>query len=264
MTDGSDKILTRVDGAVGHVIFNNPEKRNAVSLDMWEMVGEAFDRFTADDDLRVVVVSGAGGKSFVAGADISKFEQVRSSEEAARAYSEKTQAVYKRIMGCPKPVIAMIDGYCIGGGLNLSMMCDIRICSEKSQFGMPAARLGLGYPFWSIKRLMDLVGPMAGRHLMFTAERIDAQEAFRIGYVQKVLPEGELEAYVADYAATIAANAPLTVKAMKLISVEALKDSADRDMALCERVVDDCFASEDYREGRTAFMEKRTPQFKGR
>lgn len=264
MSAETDKILTRVDGAVGHVIFNNPEKRNAVSLDMWETVGAAFDRFAADDALRVIVVSGAGGKSFVAGADISKFGQVRDSEEAARAYDVKVRDVHRRILECPKPVIAMIDGFCLGGGLNLAMLCDIRICSDTSQFGMPAAKLGLGYPLTSIKRLMDLVGPSAARHLMFTAERIDAPEAYRIGFVQRVVPAAELGAHVAAYAATIAANAPLTVKAMKLISAQVLKDPADRDLDLCQSLVDACFASEDYHEGRTAFMEKRPPVFKGR
>lgn len=264
MSDGADKILTRVDGAVGHVIFNNPEKRNAVSLDMWDAVGAAFERFETDPDVRVVVVSGAGGKSFVAGADISKFETERGSEEAAKAYAAKVQDKYRRILSFPKPVIAMIDGFCLGGGLNLAIICDIRICSDKSRFGMPAARLGLGYPFASIKRLMDLIGPLAARHLMFTGERIDAAEAYRIGFVHKVVPAADLNAHVADYAAGIAANAPLTVTAMKLISAEVLKDPAERDMALCEALVDACFGSEDYVEGRTAFLEKRPPSFKGR
>lgn len=264
MDEQPAKMLSRVDGAVGHMIFNNPEKHNAVSLDMWDLAEGILDRFEHDDAIRVVVLSGAGGKSFVSGADISKFEKERSSEEAVAHYNARTKKVYARLLDYPKPLIAMVNGYCIGGGLNIAVVSDIRFCSEKSQFAMPAAKLGLGYAFASIKRLMDVVGPPAARHLMFSAARIDAAEAYRIGFVQKVLAEDELEKYVADYAAGIAANAPLTVKAMKRISCEVLKDPAERNLALCDEMVAACFASEDYTEGRKAFMEKRVPEFKGR
>ena len=259
----SEKMLAHKDGFIGHLVFNNPEKHNAVSLDMWDAADAILDTFENDAEVRVVVISGAGGKSFVSGADISKFEKERSSEEAANRYNARIKVVYERIHSFPKPTISMIDGYCLGGGLNLAVASDLRFCSEKSKFGMPAAKLALGYPFAAIKRLMDAVGPAAARHMMFTAERIDAAEAFRTGLVQKVLPSEELADFVTEYAGKIAANAPLTVKAMKLISDQVLKAPDDRDMEMCDDLVAACFASEDYKEGRTAFMEKRPPQFKG-
>ena len=263
MQDQSDKMLARKEGSVGHMIFNNPEKHNAVSLDMWDAADVILDDFENDAGVRVVVLSGAGGKSFVSGADISKFEKERGSEEAVRHYNDRIKVVYGRIHAFPKPTIAMINGYCIGGGLNLAVACDLRFCSEKSKFAMPAARLALGYPYPAIRRLTDAIGPGAAKHMMFTARRIDAEEAYRLGLVQKILAEDELEAFIADYAGSVAANAPLTVKAMKLISNEVLKDPDMRDLEMCDRLVSECFASEDYKEGRRAFMEKRPPQFKG-
>ena len=260
----TDKMLERRDGAIGHLIFNQPEKRNAVSLAMWELATEILDGFEADPAVRVVVLSGAGGRAFVSGADISEFEEKRGTAEAQQHYNARTAAVYERIERFPKPTIAMIDGYCIGGGLNLACVCDIRICSDKSQFGMPAARLALGYPFPAIRRLANVVGIANARHLMFTAERIDAEHALRIGLVQQVVPEAALERTVADYAGAIAGNAPLTVAAMKFISTQVLADPADRDLAKCDEMVAACFASEDFKEGRRAFMEKRRPAFKGR
>jgi enoyl-CoA hydratase len=260
----TDKMLEKRDGATGHLIFNQPEKRNAVSLAMWERATEILDAFEADPGIRVVVLSGAGGKAFVSGADISEFEEKRGTAEAQQHYNASTAAVYERIERFPKPTVAMIDGFCIGGGLNLACVCDIRICSTKSQFGMPAARLALGYPFAAIRRLANIVGIANARHLMFTAGRIDAEHALRIGLVQQVVSEPELERTVAEYAGTIAGNAPLTVAAMKFISTQVLADPADRDLARCDALVSACFASDDFKEGRRAFMEKRKPEFRGR
>ena len=260
----TDKMLARRDGAIGHMIFNQPEKRNAVSLAMWERATEILDEFENDPEIRVVVLSGAGGKAFVSGADISEFEDKRGTAEAQQHYNAQTGKVYERIERFAKPTIAMINGFCIGGGLNLACVCDIRICSEKSQFGMPAARLALGYPFAAINRLANIVGIANARDLMFTARRIDADHALRIGLAQQVLAEEALEQVVADYAGTIAGNAPLTVAAMKYISTQVLADPDDRDLARGDEMVARCFASEDFKEGRRAFMEKRKPEFKGR
>jgi enoyl-CoA hydratase/carnithine racemase len=259
----TDKMLSRRDGVIGHMTFNNPERHNAVSLEMWDAVEEILTDFEADQDIRVLVLSGAGGKSFVSGADISKFDQERGSAEAVTHYNARIKIVYDRILRFPKPTIAMINGYCIGGGLNLATVCDLRFCSAKSKFGMPAAKLALGYPFHSIQRLVSVIGAPAAKDLMFSARHIDADEAYQIGLVHKLVAEEELEGFVADYAAQIGANAPLTLASMKFIVGEVLKDPGDRDLAACQDTVDACFSSADYVEGRTAFMEKRKPAFKG-
>jgi len=259
----TEKMLSRVKDGVGYITFNNPEKHNAVSIEMWDALEQILDGFRSSKDIRVIVLSGAGGKAFVSGADISKFDKERSSKEAVLSYNKRTQKVYENLETFPKPTIAMIDGYCIGGGLNLAVCCDIRICSEKSKFAMPAAKLSLGYPFSSIKRLFDVMGPGMAKHFMFTAEKISASEALACGLVQKLVSEDSIDSYVKDYALNIANNAPLTIKAMKQIGIEISKNSDERDLLLCEKLASACFDSEDYKEGRKAFMEKRKPNFQG-
>jgi enoyl-CoA hydratase len=259
----TEKMLSRVKDGVGYITFNNPEKHNAVSIEMWDALEQILDGFRSSQDIRVNVLSGAGGKAFVSGADISKFDKERSSKEAVLSYNKRTQKVYENLETFPKPTIAMIDGYCIGGGLNLAVCCDIRICSEKSKFAMPAAKLSLGYPFSSIKRLFDVMGPGMAKHFMFTAEKISASEALACGLVQKLVSEDSIDSYVKDYALNIANNAPLTIKAMKQIGIEISKNSDERDLLLCEKLASACFDSEDYKEGRKAFMEKRKPNFQG-
>ena len=258
-----EKMLSRTQENVGHIIFNNPEKHNAVSIEMWDALEKFLNQFREDKNIRVVVLEGAGGKSFVSGADISKFDKERSTKEAVLSYNKRTHKVYELLETFPKPTIAKINGYCIGGGLNLAVCCDIRICSEKSKFAMPAAKLSLGYPFSSIKRLFDIMGPGMAKHFMFTAEKISANEAVSCGLVQKLVTEENLETFVNDYAFTISKNAPLTIKAMKKIGIEILKNPLERDLSLCDQLASACFDSEDYKEGRKAFMEKRTPNFKG-
>jgi enoyl-CoA hydratase len=260
----TDKMIAKKDGAIGHLIFNNPARRNAVSLEMWQAVEHILDDFEADDGVRVIVVSGAGGKAFVSGADISEFAEKRASAEAAAAYSRVSEAARARLEATPKPTIAMIRGYCIGGGVGTALACDLRIAAAGARFGIPAARLGLGYGYDGIRRLIDLVGPACAREIFYTARQFSAEEALRMGLVNQVVPEDRLENYVNEYCEMIAANAPLTLRAVKLIVREALRDADERDLALCQRVVDDCFQSRDYAEGRTAFMEKRKPVFQGR
>ncbi len=257
------KMIAKRDGGIGHVVFNNPERHNAVSLAMWDTLDEILKDYETDDDIRVVVLSGAGGKAFVSGADISKFEEERSSKEAVERYNSRLKVIYNRIEGFKKPTIAMINGHCIGGGLNLAVCCDLRYASNNAKFGMPAAKLALGYPFHAIERLMRAIGQAAAKELMFTAKTIDAATAQNLGFVQAITAPEDLDAHVTEIAGHIAANAPLTIKAMKFIATQVPLSDAERDLDQCNDLIATCFASKDYIEGRKAFLEKRKPRFKG-
>ncbi len=259
----TDKMLSRKEGHVGYMIFNNPERHNAVSLDMWDAAGRIMDEFAKDDDVRVAVITGAGDKAFVSGADISRFESERANEEAQARYSAIATRANDLIYDFPKPTIAMIRGYCIGGGLGLAVCCDLRIASDNSKFGIPAAKLGLGYGYPGIKRLADLVGPSFTKEIFYTARQFDAAEALAMGLINRAVPADKLEAYVKDYTETIGANAPLTVNAVKFIANQTAVDESKRDLARCEAMYKRCFDSKDYIEGRRAFMEKRKPAFTG-
>ncbi|HEX3919285.1 MAG TPA: enoyl-CoA hydratase, partial [Caulobacteraceae bacterium] len=260
---GVEKLIGRKDGAIGWMIFNNPERRNAVSLDMWRAIPDVLAAFEADPEVRVIVFTGAGERAFVAGADISQFEAERSDASAEQRYSSASAAATVAMSGLSKPSIAMIRGYCIGGGLAVALTCDMRICTEESRFAIPAARLGLGYGFGGVKALIDVVGPSIAKEILFTARQFSAEEALRVGLVNRVAPAGELETLVRDYAAMIGANAPLTLRAAKLAAREAMRDPERRRLAEVEAAVAACFDSADFKEGRTAFMEKRSPQFRG-
>lgn len=260
----TDKMIAEKDGAIGWITFNNPERRNAVSMAMWEALGDIVGDYAADDAIRVIVLKGAGDKAFVSGADISEFEEKRSSPETTKAYHEVSAKANEALRHVGKPTIAMIRGFCVGGGVSVALGCDLRIASDNSRFGVPAAKLGLGYEYDGVKRLVDVVGPSFAKEIFFTARQFSAEEARVMGLVNRMLPDAELEACVREIAASIAANAPLTVGSIKTIVDEAVKDESARNMALCQQVVDRCFASEDYVEGRTAFMQKRKPMFRGR
>jgi enoyl-CoA hydratase len=259
----TDKMLSRKEGGVGYLIFNNPERHNAVSLEMWEAASGILTDFAADKTIRVVVLTGAGGKAFVSGADISKFESERSNKENIDRYNVAVDKANTAVYEFPKPTIAMIRGYCIGGGVGLALCCDMRICSDNSKFGVPAAKLGLGYGFTGIKKLVDVVGPSFAKEIFYTARQFTAPEALAMGLVNRMLPEAELEKYVKDYAETIGGNAPLTVDAVKFIVGEVVKPESKRNIQKCADLVAECFASKDYIEGRKAFMEKRKPAFTG-
>jgi enoyl-CoA hydratase len=260
----TDKMLSRKEGRVGYVIFNNPERRNAVSLEMWEATARILEDFGKDDDIRAVVLTGAGDKAFVSGADISKFESERASQEAILRYNEAVERANTAVYDYPKPTIAMIRGYCIGGGLGLAMCCDLRIASDDSRFAVPAARLGLGYPYHGLKKLVDVVGPSFAKEIFYTARQFDAEEARVMGLVNRVVKPEDLHAYVKKYADSIGDNAPLTIAAAKFTIGEVVKDAASRDLARSATMVKQCFDSADYTEGRRAFMEKRKPAFTGK
>jgi len=260
----TDKMIARKDGAIGTLIFNNPARHNAVSLEMWRACTDIMDDFSTDPAIRVVIITGAGEKAFVSGADISKFDEERASKDGLEAYNEAVDAGYASVYNCPKPTIAMIRGYCVGGGMGLASCCDIRICTDNSRFAVPAAKLSVGYRYAGVKRLLDIVGPSFTKEIFYTARQFDAEEARIMGFANRVVPNDQLETYVRDYAATIAANAPLTVSSIKFIVGEIAKDESARDMAKCDAMVDECFASGDYEEGRKAFMEKRKPVFTGK
>ncbi|WP_315782688.1 MULTISPECIES: enoyl-CoA hydratase [unclassified Bradyrhizobium] len=258
------KILLTVDDRIGIVTFNNPDKRNAMSLEMWEGLGQALVALRDDPDIRVVVLTGAGDRAFVSGADISQFEQSRHNAEASEAYARKSTAQRALLADYPKPTIACIRGFCLGGGLQIAMLTDMRFASEDSQFGIPAAKLGIAYGYDGLRNLVSLVGPSQARLLLYTGMRIDAREALRIGLVDRMMGTDDLLPATLDTARTIAGNAPLAVQAAKITIAEVLKDESRRDMAAIRRIGDACMDSDDFREGRRAFMDKRKPAFKGR
>ena len=258
------KILAKVDDGIGWLTFNQPERRNAMSMEMWQGVAEALEAFQADPAVRVVVMHGAGGKAFVSGADISEFDANRANAEQKAHYNAVTSKGKQWLNEIDKPLIAMIQGFCIGGGLAVALTADVRIATEGSQFGIPAAKLGLGYDYPGLATLARLVNPSVARDILFSARFLKADEALRVGLINRVVPEGDLEAEVRAYAALIAQNAPLTIKTAKAALDEWERDPADRDLARIDAMVNACFDSEDYAEGRKAFAEKRKPVFQGR
>jgi enoyl-CoA hydratase/carnithine racemase len=257
------RVLAAREGAVGWITFNRPERHNALSVDMWEAIPRALDLLEGESETRVVVLRGAGGKAFISGADISQFEEKRASATAQSGYDRTVGEANRRLAAARVPTLAMIRGYCIGGGLGVALHCDLRVATRESRFGIPAARLGVGYGHPGLRRLIEVVGPSFASEIFFTARQFSAEEALGMGLVNRVVDDSDLESFVADYCGRIADNAPLTIAAVKTCVRELLKGPAlDRD--LCESVVRACFDSEDYIEGRRAFLEKRRPVFRGR
>ena len=258
------KIRQEREGHVGRVIFDNTKRHNAVSQSMWDALTEAMTAFDQDPDVRVVVLEGAGEKAFVSGADISRFESERANADRIRDYGTSVNRAYASVQFALKPTIAKIRGYCYGGGMGIAVCADLRICSDDSSFCIPAAKLGVGYGYQNTQVLIDLVGPSFAKEIFYTGRRFDAREALQMGLVNRCVTRGELDEFVNGYVESMSQNAPLSLRATNLIVNELMKDPSNRDMTLCNQLVEDCANSADIEEGRKAFMEKRAPAFQGR
>lgn len=259
----TDRMIARKEDGIGWMIFNNPARRNAVSLAMREAMVQIFEAYRHDDEVRVLIMTGAGDKAFVSGADISEFKEKRDNAQMQAEYAKISHRASEAMRAFDKPIIAMIRGFCIGGGLATALGADFRIASDDSQFGIPAARLGLGYSMPQLKLLTDVVGPAHASEILFTGRRYSAAKALQIGLVNEVTSVAALESTVREYAAEIARNAPLTIRAAKA-TIRELYKTGEPDEARIDELIKACFDSEDYREGRDAFAEKRSPVFKGR
>lgn len=259
-----DKLRVAKSGGIATLTLNQPEKRNAISFEMWKTLPKILADLENDPTIRAVVIRGEGGKAFSAGNDISEFEEKRSGAEAITEYNAVSRHALEILGAFPKPTIAMIEGYCIGGGVEVALLCDLQIAAEGSRFAVPAAKLGLGYRYHDIRLLVDAIGAGATKEMLFTGRLFSAEEALAMGLVRRVVPAQNLATTVEELARSIAENAPLTVTAAKLMVAQATRDPGVADRALCESLVDACHASEDYAEGRLAFREKRPPRFKGR
>jgi len=260
----SDHILVEQDGAVATVVFNRPKVRNAISLAMWTEIATVTERLSRDDSVRAIVYRGAGTDAFASGADISEFQEHRKDTATALAYGRETEAAYSAVRLCPKPTVAMIFGFCMGGAMAVAMACDLRFAARGSRFGIPAARLSIIYGLDAVHQLVDLVGPSYAKDILYSARALDAAEALRVGLIQRLLPATELESYTYDYLRTVAANAPLSVRGTKA-QVRAIFEGIDDAHRETLRLLSlETFDSEDYREGTRAFLEKRPPKFEGR
>ena len=259
-----DKMLAEKDGAVGWMIFNNPDRHNALSINMWQAIPEILDDFESDEDIRVIVLKGAGEKAFISGADISEFKESRASADAVTRYDELVQDASNRLSNTAQPTIAMIRGYCMGGGLAVAISCDMRIATQSSRFAIPAAKLGVGYGHENTKVLVDLVGPSFAKEIFYTGRRFSSEEAKDMKLVNRVLKSEDLDDYVGGYIDAMVNNAPLSLTTTNLTDTELIKPESERDLTVCQRLVEDCANSQDLAEGRRAFMEKRKPEFVGR
>lgn len=261
--DTTPELRLERDGGIAYLVLDNPARLNALTSAMWAAVPRLLAEAQADESVRVIVLRGAGGKAFSAGADISEFESARTGD-AVKAYDALNHGAFEALLGTAKPTIAMIEGFCLGGGLGIAACCDLRLANDAASFAIPAAKLGLGYhPRW-VRTLLTLAPPASVKEMLFTGRRFDAAEALRMGLVNRVHPAAELAAETRALAETIAGNAPMTIRAAKAAIDELTEKPETADIGRLEDLVKQCFDSSDYAEGRKAFAEKRKPAFKGR
>jgi len=260
----TDRLLAHVEDGVGWLVFNNPERLNAVNFAMKQAIPAIVEAFEADDEVRVVVISGTGDRAFVSGADVTEFGELRSTPEAIQVYDEVTNRMWDSLRNLAKPMIALVRGFALGGGLETALRADMRIAAENAEFGIPAVKIGLGFGFDHTEELVRVIGPTHTADLLLTGRRMGAEEAARVGLVNRVVPLDEIERVVRELAVEIAANAPLAVRTVKANLQTSHLPEHERDRAHLAALSAECYASDDYAEGRRALAEKRRPQFSGR
>jgi len=260
----SDEILVEQDGTIATVVFNRPRMRNAISFAMWNEIARVTERLSRDDSVRAIVYRGAGRDAFASGADISEFAEQRKDTATALAYGRATDGAYAAVRQCPKPTVAMIFGYCMGGAMAVAMACDFRFAAEGSRYGIPAARLSIIYGLDAVHQLVDLVGPAYAKDILYSARTLDAAEAFRIGFIQRLVPAADLESQTDEYLRTVAANAPLSVRGTKAQIRAIFEGISEAHREHLRGLSLETFESADYKEGTGAFLEKRSPRFQGR
>jgi enoyl-CoA hydratase/carnithine racemase len=248
------------DGAVATLVLNRPESRNAIRLGMYEALPGLIAEIEADRSVKVLVVRGAGAKAFASGADISEFREVRADAESARAYNERVAAAERALEGLSKPTIAMIHGYCIGGGCGLALSCDLRFADERARFGITPAKLGLVYSLESTKRLVDIAGPAQAKWILMSGQQIDAARARELRLADAVMPAEDLEKHTYEFAELLCERAQYSVRATKTIVGRILAGQVEDDDET-RKLRNSSFDTDDYAEGVRAFLEKRPPRF---
>lgn len=248
-------------GPIARLVLNQPEKHNAMSQAMWEGLPQACDAIEADADIRVVIVEGAGGNAFCAGADISEFAEVYADAATTFAYNTHVREAQARLRNLPRPTIALVEGICVGGGCGIALACDLRFASERARFGITPAKLGVGYSRHDTAQLVEKVGPARAKDILFSGRLLNADEALRIGLIDRIAPAGEVVEQTQDYAASLAELSQTSIRTAKAI-INGLTDPDGADFPRLDRMAADAFEGEDFREGYRAFLEKRKPRFR--